>query len=448
MLQKGKFFSLFCPSKPEVVYFQNTGIYSVGQEFDFDEDMFHQKNFLLTSPFLFPHFLYSATIAEQLFEQSSLDYPVEVFFRQQENRLFIRSSEFQLKNPYVSIVLKEKKEIEETKEILFQKLDSANVQVPQDVFKKYKNHDGYLYLQQDDGTWLLQKNFSYSATFSPAQQKSLRLFSFLSLKNILSGEHGYKQLLEDIEQKKFVSTQPQRLGRLLQILRVANFEDEEKIFCSILHDDEDFFWQIQDELFHDDLLPYMNRKEVSNILLQVSDDLLFSVTNEKTQKKYKDFLSRRRYLSMLERHPLSAKANSSQNQSSEGKTLLWQEIQKHFEKKQKRFLFLSGGFHLFEQALPARNFSTAMYANLKGNIFVPSYSNQKLIIELHKPAQFLTLCIEQEKNKFVLFFFSNIQEGNLVLQYIPRLPQRIVSGMIDREGSLHEGLAIYLKKGK
>lgn len=442
MLQKGVFFSLFTPSKPEAVYFQNNGIYSVGQEFDFEEDMFHGKNFFIATAFLFPHFLYSVTIAEKTLEQSSLEYPVEVSFKQKNNQLFIRPVEFKLENPHISIAIKKQ---EKTEEIFFQKLDTTTMEIPQDIFEKYKNHDGCLYLQQESGTWLLQKNFSCSANVLPVQQKSLRLFSYLSLKNILAGEEGYKKLIEDIEKKKFVSTQPQRLGRLLQILRAASFDDEEKIFSSVLRDDEDFFWQIQRELFHDDLLPYMNRKEVSNILLQTSDDFLFSVTNKKTIMKYKNFLSRRRYLSMIAKSRSNEEQFSQSSKSSDEKSLLWQELQKHFEKKYKRFIFLSGNIHDFEKASSSRNFSIAMYANLKGNIFVASYSNQQLRVELHQPARFLILCVEQEKNKFVLFLFSNMKKGTLTLRHIPRLPQRIVSGMIDEQGSLQECFAIYQK---
>lgn len=460
---KGKFFYAVYPSYPLEFSLKQKEVFRATDEFG--EDVFAEQTFLLHRNIVFPGFIYRLFSESELVEEIKLNYPVEVTYRREKDVLFIFPVEVKLKEPSLCIYTDSEGK---TKKIFSYQLkrNGEKIKLPQEIFIELDKKNMSIVLEQADGTWVLEKN-SFSKSKKDVcggylrQQKSLRIFSYLSVKNLLNAENGFERLTEDIDKRIFPSSQPQKLGRLLEILRAANYEQEEIILTSIFLDDKFFFEQIQKELFHDDLIPYMNSKELTNVLFGVDDEILKTLENsdQALLEKYRPFISRNRFAKLF--GSTYEKKNSEKKiiQTNFEQTMVWQHIQKYFENKKKRLFFLVRNKHKFfidhgeKNATQNRDrnktqLQTDEYLNTNSDLFVHLYQDGRLIIEIAQTFTLVCICVEQKKNYFTLFYFQQMPKGTLFLEGLSRLPRRVVLGAIDNSQTLYETFAIYKKNNK
>lgn len=304
----------------------------------------------------------------------------------------------------------------------------------------------------DDDYLIIPETAAFSVQTVNEKLRRYETYAYLSVKDVLDADVGIDRLIDDINSGRFRVTQRRRTGRLLDILRSATGAEEETIMANLYRDDSDFFYLVQNDLFHEDLLPYMNRSEVAAELSQAPFETLRSAfTDQLTAKKYRRFVSKRKYEDISSAPAVSPqRAEESAGRASSGE--LFSFIIGRFRKKRQRMLYLEAetcNLNRFTEvdsgaAAPAR--VEPPYMNTSGLLRVLKVKSRYVFILVREFMLTLQIYLEESRGLFKEYFFRNVAPGILVIDDAARVPERVILAGVNRERSLVEGFAQRIEK--
>lgn len=312
---------------------------------------------------------------------------------------------------------------------------------------------GDIVFSENSFLWQVARNVTeneYIQTIKTSVQRK----PYLSVKDILDPETGLDRLIADILSKKFKVTTPARTGRLLDIIRSASAEEEEKIMSALYQEDREFFFMVYDDILNEDLLPYMQRSEVAQYLGQIEEEVLHQIAEkDRTIKNhYSRFFSRNSFRNLLEDASLQRKkAPSAQKQNNE--TGVFSRLIQQFKQHRQTWLRLPGDSFVFlkneKRAVDDISASTRWdylpgYAQSYSSVYLKKVNATQVALELTEPLFVFTVYIENKKNEFEKIEFSDIKEGILLIKTRGRLPVRILASGLGYDRKLHELIAIGL----
>jgi len=122
---------------------------------------------------------------------------------------------------------------------------------------------------------------------------------------------------------------------LLDMIRGADVEDEEKIVSALYNDDPEFFEEVTNRLLGDDLIPYMDSREISSVLMRATDEILVSMRTQSPSliASYRKLISKRRYETIMNL-PIPDDTSIDEN-----KSVIWQYIEDYFRTHKERVIY-------------------------------------------------------------------------------------------------------------
>ena len=88
-------------------------------------------------------------------------------------------------------------------------------------------------------------------------------------------------------------------------------------------------------------------------------------------------------------------------------------------------------------------FQLGKYISKSNEVLYLGFQKDKIHFLIKKSFKKLDFYFEIFKGKFILKKFQNIFKSILTIQYIPKLPFRIVIGGLDRDNKLYENIILY-----
>jgi len=406
-----------------------------------------EKSIIVNQLILIPAFIYfvSQTHDEKGREYKNiLNYPPLVKYSRNNNNISIKAIELRLEidSELVLITQNKKQRFQINKHKESFSLDTSIIK-----------SDFTLLLRQDDFYYLLEK-------FEIRPQNHFRLqtvnstieFNYLSLKNILDSDHGLERLIQSINEKKYQlkTASSYKMKKLLNIIRAADFSDEQKILSSIFLHDKPLFNDIMENIFSDDLLSYMDAREVQQILYNAPDEIIHSISNlsPDLKKLYAQYISKNRY------NELVKNTNGTQNipgSSSLTKTPAWNYIESWYRERKectidlivdKEIIFFEidpkgelKNLNLIQQQNNWLNKYSPVrtLGNIENSVFIKSE------IGLNQCSIYYTF----NRKNFYCIHFKNIKPGIIQLN-LPSTPYIIIIGAADHNFNLVEGISFNL----
>jgi len=453
VLSKGRYFYYFQPitapdkllSPPEQVYLYPYNLYHIG-----DEDL-KEKSIIVNQAILIPAFIYfiSQTHDEKGREYKNiLNYPPLVKYSRNNNNITIKAIElrFEINSELILITEHKEQRFQINKHKQSFTLDTSIIK-----------SDFTLLLKQDNFYYLLEKfEIRPQNHFRTQTVNSLTPFTYLSLKNILDPDHGMERLIQNINENKFQlkTGNSHKMKKLLNIIRAADFSDEQKILSSIFLHDKPLFKDIMKNIFSDDLLPYMDSREVQQILYNAPDEIIHSISNlsPELKKKYSQYISKNRYKELVEDGNITQNISDS---SSLIKSHAWSYIESWYRERRectinlvtdKDIIFFKidpeGEPKYFNLIQKQKNWlnkysPVRTIGNIENSIFVKSE------IRLNQCSIYYSL----NRKNFYFIHFKNIEPGIIQLN-LPMTPAIIIIGATDHSFDLIEGISFNLNHFK
>ena len=201
-------------------------------------------------PILIPLFIYDVVGSK---DQSNR-YPELIKYRRDHHTLYLEPDELHFSKDARLIVHCENK-----KHSFDLKRKSNKIELNEGLL----NPPYRITIQQEEFEYLLERS-KERIEYTKSRLPSLIYFPFLSLKDILDPKLGLERLIADIQAKRFqLGLQRKKIENLLDIIRVAQDHEELEIMRSLLLNDFPFYELVIDKLYSENLLPYMNRQEIS-----------------------------------------------------------------------------------------------------------------------------------------------------------------------------------------
>lgn len=335
---------------------------------------------------------------------------------------------------------------------------------------------GSIVLKQPQGEYLLERwpkrgsKGGSSGQLNEAVPESRtisdqRAISYLSVKDILEPQSGLEGLIEALKGSRLgveslSGRRREKMGRLLDIIRSAQPQEEETILSNMYRDDPELFSEIDQRLFHDFLLDFMDPKEVSRILMEAPDEVLRPIVEMAPEKRerYRKLISKNRYSFLEKGAPKGGSAGFAQDVGGPGlpqKGAPWVWIENAFRKKKLRSILMPGEaatFYLLSEGAPE-----AAIQELKGDLgaaYRPQWigapgvvselfaGGGKLSFLVERPLARLTISVEVDRGLFFFRTFRDLMAGRLEMS-LPRAPRgRVVWG-----GVTYEALRLFGGKG-
>ncbi|MDH5717304.1 MAG: hypothetical protein OEZ22_06665 [Spirochaetia bacterium] len=414
----------------------------------------HRKTFIMR-PMLLPSFIYDVTEDEKknIDKKRGIDFaPLPAYDRDCEKiKIWPLEHRFE-KGAAVEFEIQK---INYCEKIPF---TAGNIlSLPQNFIRGIKNGcGGAILFSQENFSYVLEKwedNVNYQYKTKDIFMKKIR--GYLSVKDILDPDNGIERLIEDILRGSFAKNQiknRQKMGKLLDIIRVAKTNEEEKIMEALLKEDENFFNEVQNHVFQDDLLPYMSKKELSFILSKAPDEILISMFSLKPVLKdnYKKLISKNRMkdLEYIHQKELMEPAGPESN----FKTILWEYIENYYRSHKERFLYISDEKHIMRERIieiiketPRKdvfeNVFKGKVVTLKSDIQFYDYKNNSLFFKILKPLIKLSVVVEKRKGLYAEYQFDYLKEGILEICHTAYFHRYIFAGAFDYEKNFIESMS-------
>ncbi|MES0491763.1 MAG: hypothetical protein ABUK01_17340 [Leptospirales bacterium] len=447
--EQGRYFYLLRPKESGALYYlEPSGIYN---EINSEGEIVSTKKTIFTrSVDLVPSFIYHVYETEPKGEKKSskhlLQYPPTARYSRDGKSITIKPMEYRLE--------KESALIYRSKEFLYKEKISRTgqkVNIP-DIFLEAlkKNREGSIVLAQGDFEYSLE-TFPNVRKYSYTEDKTVEWtgFYYLSVKDILDGDGGLDRLIEDLIEARGsgLKFQGKKMGRLLDIIRSANDEQEEKILSALYMEDPPFFTEVTYCLFSDDLIPYMDKRELETILMKAPDSILATLKDcaGPTREIYKKLISKRRWVDLLNEN-----TSGTSDQPELEKTAVWLFIESYFRKSRERTIYVKKRETPFlYRSGEASSIMDKTYSNPVSNMVSPisviSLNKEKVLINIEVALKKLEVVVKQSSGNFLRARFQKLSPGILQADF-PLLTQKstILLGGIDYENGLVETIAPFI----
>lgn len=378
-----------------------------------------------TIPILIPLFIYDVVGSK---DQSNR-YPELIKYRRGHHTLYLEPDELHFSKDARLIVHCENK-----KHSFDLKRKSNKIELNEGLL----NPPYRITVQQEEFEYLLERS-KERIEYTKSRLQSLIYFPFLSLKDILDPKLGLERLIADIQANRFqLGLQRKKIENLLDIIRVAQDHEELEIMRSLLLNDFPFYELVIDKLYSENLLPYMNRQEVSELLAKFSDDDLSSIASLEAprQKLYRRFFSKNRFAAIT-------------NNTVKSKLNLWKLIFNHYKDQYRRLIsFVSTTHNCFikEETKVAEEFnatfSSCSHTNLDATLRLVKYHDRALLIAIDEYCSKLEIYIETRLGEFLRYNFRAVKPALLMISEIDQSPRRVIMAGIGHDNTLYESIAI------
>lgn len=319
-----------------------------------------------------------------------------------------------------------------------------SINIPEDgIHKKNNNEDWYLFEEVYPHSADDLKKMGLSILQSSSRETSL------SIKNILDPKDGLDRLLENIA--SFPNAK--RLEKLLHIIRAATEDEERKIYQSLRINDPSFYFYIREKIFSQDLLGFMEKREIFNILSRLPDEDLVEIFDhpEAIQKIYKKCVSKNRLENIRHIHQNRAQPIKKEKP-------LWDHIMEYYQKNYSslRLTLLdpqrgvidktNAEDEFYYKCRGQRNIIRRIpYMQSESAICIIGFCSNYLIFQLKQKASFLQFYYEVHRYEFNEKIFTQVFPGTYAFA-IEKIPRIILAAGFDVEKKFWESKAFYMNE--
>ena len=457
MFQEGDFFLTLIPG-PEGMsfYIQPNRVYEIISE-DELEIPFQTKGSKRLTSFsieLLPKFLFFIGIDGQKKNRnhsSILKYPPLPNYKRKENRISLSPREYAFERNSILLIKTQGDEVKQK----IQTTRMSVVDIDHEIYSKFlRGEPGSILIMQEGFNYILEEiNQTKYKVLEPVNISQLHQAFYLSLKDILDAENGLERLTQDIKENKYIGENSQKLNKILNILRVAKGEEEHRIVTSLFLYDHDLFLFIYKELFKDSLIPYMSRKELSRVISQIDDHDLSEILDYPSKKKrlYSNLISKNRmaYLKKTGEKTGEMRKIDWEETREIASFSIWNRIEDIYRQEKQRLISLPGKEHEIYKIEETKSisfkkeFTLGKFVLKSSGITYLDFKKNKIFFLIKDSFKKLDFYFELYKGRFILKQFQNVFRGILIIQYIPKLPFRIIIGGLDHEDKLYENIILF-----
>jgi len=223
----------------------------------------------------------------------------------------------------------------------------------------------------------------------------------ISLKNILDPDGGMDRLLENISRFPY----SKKLEKLIQIVRGGQDDEERKIMNAIRHSDPGFFDFLQNQIFREDILPFLSRSEVYTILSGVPDASLAEIHTK--EPEIRDF-----YLRCVSRNRME-RVGGGQASGKESRTVLWDVILEYYRSRYSscHFTRMITDYGDTNQGNPAEILEIPFLQMDSGYFYVIGFFPNAMIVEIRHYCRKIQLYLEIHRFEFEEILFLDTHPG-------------------------------------
>lgn len=439
MIVRGLYYNAIIPHTGGfgTAYLKPTGVYNLYSE-NPEEISFAslEREIKVSSVLLLPSFLWHAFEEKphgesrglHRKERNLIEYPPLAAYKRTGTKVYVRPLESRLMSPAIL-------QVRSPSHLWSAPLGGrgGKIEIEAQILGDILKHNrGEISLIQGDYPYILESFPHFKSAEDSLQKIYLkRRFSYLSVKDVLDPEGGLEKLIADIVGRKFPGAEREKMGKLLDIIRSATAEEEEKIISGLYSEDPPFFEEVSRRLFHDELLPYMKRREAGDLLLQCSDEELAGTIflSPRHRELYTPFLSKNRMRYLCEDFQLSDQKKEEYRAfyEKDQKSPAWRYLEEWFRKHKERLIALNlSEVHTREPAPQSPRDSLSFSpkwigAHMKSGscsgdssfeqpFWVQGAGNSSIRVGLNtrsiRGVRALSIAVERRRGEFSLFQFS------------------------------------------
>jgi len=223
----------------------------------------------------------------------------------------------------------------------------------------------------------------------------------ISLKNILDPDGGMDRLLENISRFPY----SKKLEKLIQIIRAGQDEEERKIMDAIRESDPGFFDFLHNQIFREDILPFLSRREVYSILSGVPDASLAEIRTK--EPAIRDF-----YLRCVSRNRME-RVGDGQATGKENHPPLWDVILEHYRSRYSscQFIRMITDCGDTRQVNPAEIREIPYLQLDSGYFYVIGFISNAVIVEIRHYCRKIQIYVEIHRFEFEEIFILDTHPG-------------------------------------
>ena len=449
MLEKGKFFYLLSPQPQGSHYYLDpTQLFKLRNSDERGFDI--AKSRYCLNPEIIPSFLFHVYDKKLEGEGKSprnlLEYPTLPDYKRVENQVTIRPMEVRFEEPSQLVF-----QSGDYLRCILIKRSGSVVTLPDEFLLALKKNKNYkiTFIQNDFAYLMESMQLKEGVDEKTVWVSETSPFPYLSVKDILDPNGGLDRLINDLRTKsdKIRLRYKQKMGVLLDMIRSADSEDEEKIISALYTDDPDFFQEVTDRLLGDDLIPYMDAREISSVLMKATDEVLASMRTQSPQllQTYKKMISKRRYEN-ISRIPVS-----DEDRSANSKSLIWQYIEDYFRAHKERIMYAKiqdVGLKFVENEPKVNSIIPQQYSSeiltSDSQVIVNAIKPGSVELKIQAGLKNLYLYARLSKGVYVDKYYRHVPAGILVVP-MEFLPHSIICGALTTDNKLVESISFCKK---
>lgn len=398
-------------------------------------DVYRLKNPDIYSPIMrvdestiFPLFLYDLYFPsmKKKYEQSSIFIPVNIDYVKEETKRKLKIRE--LWGNQLNLRINNVSHSAFVKNICSFDLKEKNINNDKTLFE--------VEIYIDKKKYILEK--IYSKEFKIFFLNSIKILypeerdNSLSIKNILDPDGGIDRLLDHIGQFPYAKN----LEKLIQIIRSGTDEEERKIYNALKQSDPSFYMFIKEKIFNDDLIPFMNKKEIFLILSKVHDELIAEIYTLPIhkQKEFMKCISKNRLANAkiyFEQNELKTRTHSNE---------LWKTIINYYKENYSTVKIIKNSDRKmdenFEKICPGNDKSTFRkidYLQSNSPFYILGFCKNFILFELKEKCNTLQIYNEIHRFEYEESIFTNLIPGYYALS-LEKIPDHVfVAGFNDKK---------------